>query len=217
MDQPDQQDIKAIIFDFGDVLTAPVDRAANEAHRVRLAQQLNVPPEELWTYLFEGEPARKWMTGLTDWDEFWREVLAPKGITDPAEVEAFATIVFSGTDKLNPEMMALLNDLHGRYKLAVLSNASWTAEELKNMLYNDHEVPQGFFDVVVTSTSASAVKPDREIFQFVLTALNVRPEEAVFTDDLPNFITAAVELGIHARLFTSPDNFRAFLRELGVL
>jgi putative hydrolase of the HAD superfamily len=217
MDRPDQQVIKAIIFDFGDVLTAPVDRAANEAHRVMLAQKLNVPSEELWTYLFEGEPSRKWMTGLIDWDEFWSEVLAPKGITDPAEVEAFASIVFSGTDKLNPEMMALLNDLHGRYKLAVLSNASWTAEELEKILYNDHEVPQGFFDVVVTSTSAGAVKPDRDIFQYVLTALNVRPEEAVFTDDLPNFIDAASGLGIHARLFTSPDNFRAFLRELGVL
>jgi len=217
MNRPDQQDIKAIIFDFGDVLTAPVDRAANEAHRVMLAQKLDIPPEELWTYLFEGEPSRKWMTGLLDWDEFWSEVLAPKGITDPDEVEAFATIVFSGTDKLNPEMMALLNELHGRYKLAVLSNASWTAEELEAILYNDHEVPHGFFDVVVTSTSAGAVKPDREIFQVVLAALGVRPEEAVFTDDLPNFIDAACELGIHARLFTSPDNFRSFLHELGVL
>ena len=217
MDQPDKQDIKAIIFDFGDVLTAPVDRAANEAHRVMLAQQLNVPPEELWTYLFEGESSRKWMTGLIDWDEFWSDVLAPRGITDPEEVEAFASIVFSGSDKLNPEMMALLNDLHGRYKLAVLSNASWTAEELERMLYNDHEVPQGFFDVIVTSVSAGAVKPDREIFQYVLTALNVRPEEAVFTDDLPNFIDAAVELGIHTQVFTSPENFRVFLLELGVL
>ena len=217
MDRPGQQEIKAIIFDFGDVLTAPLDRSANEAHRVMLAQQLNVSPEELWTYLFEGEPSRKWMTGLIDWEEFWVEVLAPKGITDPQEVEAFSNIVFSGTDHVNPEMMALLNELHGRYKLAVLSNASWTTEELETILYNDHEIPQGLFDVVVTSTSAGAVKPDREIFQFVLSALDMRPEEAVFTDDLANFADAANELGIHAQLFTSPDNFRSFLNELGVL
>ncbi len=217
MDQPEQQQIKAIIFDFGDVLTAPEDRAANEAHREMLAQILNVPPEELWTYLFEGEPSRKWMTGLIDWETFWREVLAPKGITDPTEVEAFANIVFSGTDKLNPEMMVLLKELHGRYMLAVLSNASWTAEELEELLYTNHAVPKGLFDVVVTSTSAGAVKPDREIFHSVLAALNVRPDEAVFTDDLPNFVDAASELGIHARVFTSPDNFRSFLHELGVL
>ena len=152
MDRANQPDIKAIIFDFGDVLTAPVDREANKAHRAKLAQQLNIPADELWTYLFEGEPSRKWMTGKISWSEFWTEVLRPKGITDPDEVEAFSQIVFSGTDQFNAEMATLLSELHGRYKLAVLSNAGWTATELETLLYNDHGLPHGIFDVVVTST-----------------------------------------------------------------
>ena len=217
MDRSSQTNIKAIIFDFGDVLTAPVDRAKNDAHRARLAQQLDVHPDGLWPYLFSGEPSRKWMTGKIDWDEFWIEVLAPKGITDPKEVEAFSNIIFEGSEELNPDMAALLNELHGRYKLAVLSNAGWTSAELETLLYNDHKLPYDIFDIVVTSITVGAVKPDPEIYQYVLSALDVHPYEAVFTDDLQSFVDSAVELGIHARLFTSPEKFRAFLYELGVL
>ncbi len=211
------QTIKAVIFDYGDVLTAPVDREATKTHRKELARKLALPVDELWTYLFEGQAARKWMTGRTTWDQFWVEVLAPRGITDPEEALAFGDVAFSGTEHLNSEMVSLLKDLHGRYLLAVLSNASWTAEELEAKLYNEHELAEGFFDAVVTSTTVGAVKPDRMIFQATLNALGVQPAEAVFTDDLISFVEAARRIGIHAQLFRSPGGFRDYLVELGVL
>jgi epoxide hydrolase-like predicted phosphatase len=217
MIRSDRPAIKAIILDYGDVLTAPADREATRTHRLRLARKLAMPVEELWKYLFEGEPARRWMTGQIDWDEFWIEVLAAKGITDPAEALAFADVVFSGTEQLNSEMVALIKELHGRYLLAVLSNASWTTKELEEKLYNEHELPGGFFDAVVTSTTVGAVKPDRAIYQAALDALGVQPGEAVFTDDLISFVEAAQRIGIHAQLFKSPAGFRDYLVELGVL
>lgn len=217
MKQDNPFDIKAIILDFGDVLTAPADREANHAHREMLARRLDIPVENLWVYLFEGEPSRLWMTGQIGWTDFWSTVLEPRGITDPDEVEEFASIVFSGTDELNSEMRELLFELNGRYKLAVLSNASWTATELEGMLTNDFGLPAGFFDAVITSTSAGAVKPDREIFETVLDALKVQPQESVFTDDLASFVEAAKRIGIHAHHFASPAKFRSFLVDLGVL
>jgi putative hydrolase of the HAD superfamily len=201
--------IKAIILDFGQVLNAPVDPARREERNQRLARKLDLPADELWPYLFEGEPSRRWMTGRLDWDGFWTAVLRPRGVTDPNEIESFAQEVTEGDYVLNPEMGALAYDLKGRYKLAVLSNATWTEPEMAKM-FNDS-------DTIVTSTSVGTTKPDRAIYREVLRRLNVLPEECVYTDDLADFTAAASELGIHTHTFITPRVFREYLQENGLL
>jgi len=209
--------IKAIIFDYGEVLTAAVDPDAERAKRSRLASKLNLQAEELWPTLFEGETARLWMTGQLDWDTFWHLVLEPYGITDPGDIQVFSREALPQPHQLHPEMGTLLAELNGRYKLAVLSNSSWTEEKMQARLSGELGLPAGIFDVVVTSNSAGAVKPDSAIFLHTLSRLNVRPEEAIFTDDLPNFTHSATMVGIHAHTFTSPAAFRVFLEEMSVL
>src|SRR5688572_8573670 len=118
--------IRAIIFDYGQVLNAPADERWMGQHRARLAERLGVATDELWPHLFEGEAAQKWMTGRLSWDEFWVEALRPSGISDPAEIATFAHDVFKGGEQINPEMASLLAELKRGYKLAVVSNASWT-------------------------------------------------------------------------------------------
>jgi epoxide hydrolase-like predicted phosphatase len=210
-------EIKAIIFDFGDVLNAPTDYEAVGVHRAKLAGQLGLAPEELWPYLFGGDEAKAWLTGKLSWDDFWRDVLAPKGITDPVEVQEFSDVIFEGTRQLNPNMVELLYELQGNYQLAVLSNASWTEKEMEVMFYNDLGLPAGIFDVVVSSTTVGVAKPDAEIYRYALDRLDILPQEAVFTDDMPTFVEAAVTIGIHARHFSTPEHFREYLAELGVL
>jgi hypothetical protein len=50
--------IRAIIFDYGQVLNAPADDAWMAQHRSQLARRLGVTAEALWPYLFEGEAAQ---------------------------------------------------------------------------------------------------------------------------------------------------------------
>ncbi len=209
--------IKAIIFDYGEVLNVLEDPTADEAQRANLAQRLNLEPDELWSYLFEGDPAKKWMSGQITRGEFWKAVLAPHGITDPAEIAAFAESVFGTRNQINPEMAALAQELKGRYKLAVLSNTGWTEKEMQTKLYNHFGLPEGLFDVIVSSTSAGLVKPDLGIFQLALERLGVRPEEAIFADDIPNFTASAAKLGINTHTFTTPSAFRDYLLEMEVL
>lgn len=210
-------DIKAIIFDYGEVLTATHDPEATLKHRSILARQLGLDPAELWPYLFEGKAARKWFTGQYSREEFWQNVLEPRGIAETGEIKAFADAIFVGSEDLNPEMTDLLRELKGKYKLAVLSNASWTEPELQDRIFSENGSLQGVFDVIVTSRTVGAVKPDIEIFLNVLTRLDVRPEQAVFVDDLATFTNAASKLGIYAHRFTTPAQFRAYLAELNVL
>jgi putative hydrolase of the HAD superfamily len=213
---PDSPEIKAIIFDFGEVLNAPLDLEAIKAHRAQIAKKLNLTPDGLWTYLFEGEPSRQWMTGKLSWDQFWAAVLAPRGVSDPEEVQSISDSVFAGTEKLNPDMVSLLEELKGRYKLAILSNASWTEEEMVAMLHDERELPEGLVDTVVTSTSVGVTKPDPRIYQVALKRLGVRPEETIFTDDLPSFTAEAARLGMHTHNFRTPAAFRKFLNQMGV-
>jgi epoxide hydrolase-like predicted phosphatase len=208
--------IKAIIFDFGQVLNAAVDVPAVATHRTEMARQLGLEPDELWPYLFTGELALEWMTGRLPAEEFWTQALGARGLTDPQEVAAFVVEVFKGSEEIHPEMIALLEELHGRYKLAVISNADWTEEVMRHDFLNKFGLPD-LFDVIVTSASAGAAKPDPAIYELALQRLGVRPEEAVFTDDLPLFTEAAAKLGMHAFTFTTPAAFRRYLVELGVL
>ncbi len=214
---PNNPDIKAIIFDYGDVLNAPLDYETVTTHRAGLARQLGLAPDELWPYLFGGAEAEAWLTGQLTWEAFWSAVLAPRGITDPVEVEKFSDVIFNGTNQPNPEMIELLFELRGDYQLAVLSNASWTEKEMEAMFYGELGLPAGIFDVVVSSTTVGVAKPEAAIYEYALERLKVLPQEAVFTDDMPGFAEAAEALGIHARQFSSPEDFRNYLSELGVL
>lgn len=209
--------IKAIIFDFGEVLNAPLDPNRAEERRDQLAARLDLQPDDLWSYLFDSEASKLWMTGKLDWDGFWRSTLEPRGITNPEDIRSFAEEVFEDHNVLHPDMVRLVNELKGRYKLAVLSNASRTEEEMKEMFRNDFELPSDLFDTVVTSTSFGTTKPDLGIFKEVLRRLDVLPKEAVFTDDMDDFTAAASTLGIHAHTFKNPGLLRQFLGEKGVL
>ena len=113
-------------------------------------------------------------------------------------------------------MGGLLAALKSRYILAVVSNASWTEAEMRKMFYNDFGLPEDTFDVIVTSTTAGAVKPELAIFEEALARMGIEAEEAVFTDDMPQFTAAAASLGIHSQTFTTPARFRDFLASLGV-
>ncbi|MFZ0549154.1 MAG: HAD family phosphatase [Candidatus Promineifilaceae bacterium] len=208
--------IKGIIFDFGQVLTAPADLQTVTGHRKNMAETLGLEPAELWPYLFEGEVAMRLMTDEIDWETFWIEVLAPRGITDPDEVRAFSEEIFKGSDIVNPEMNELIAALHGRYKLAILSNANWTEEELAAEI-SERDSNPALFDTIITSATAGFAKPNPAIFYLALARLNLTAEECIFTDDLEDFTEAAATLGFHTFTFTNPADFRQYLQEEGVL
>lgn len=208
--------IQGIIFDFGQVLTTPIDWEMVSAHRAKLAKRLGLDPEELWPYLFEGEAAMEVMTAKISWETFWEKVLLPKGITDPDEVKSFAEAVFKGSQEVHPEMNALIEDLYGEYKLAVLSNANWTEDELAAEIKERNGRPE-LFDTIVTSATAGFAKPDPAIYYLTLERLNLTADSCVYTDDLVEFTAAAARLGFHTFTFTTPAEFRQFLREKGVL
>lgn len=74
-----------------------------------------------------------------------------------------------------------------------------------------------WFKAVVISGTLKLTKPDPRIYQHLLEAHALTPEETVFIDDAPHNVAAAAALGIHALQFTDPVALRKSLVELELL
>ncbi len=112
------------------------------------------------------------------------------------------------------ETVEILAELKGAGReIYALSN--WSAETFpharKRFQFLD------WFDFTVISGEIGLVKPNREVFDFLLEKTGRRAEECVFIDDSPANTTAARDLGFDAIHFRSPGQLRDELMNRGIL
>lgn len=93
------------------------------------------------------------------------------------------------------------------YKIYALSN--WSADTFKRVR-NDFEFFD-WFDYRVISGEIKMVKPNRDIFNYLLDKANARAEDCIYIDDAPVNVMAAAEYGFDAIHFTSPEQLRTEL------
>ena len=109
------------------------------------------------------------------------------------------------------EVVDILSALKSsRMSLYILSN--WSAET-----YPIAEKRFDFlhwFDGKVISGEIGILKPDLEIFKFLMTSYNLTPQKTVFIDDKLVNVEAAKELGIHGIHFKNASILRKDLRKL---
>jgi 2-haloacid dehalogenase len=75
----------------------------------------------------------------------------------------------------------------------------------------------GWFDGTVVSGFEGVAKPDREIFERVLTRFALDPSTTLMIDNAVENIEAARQVGMQTILFRSPRQLRRRLQEAGVL
>jgi 2-haloacid dehalogenase len=73
-----------------------------------------------------------------------------------------------------------------------------------------------FFDGCVISGVEGVAKPDRKIFEILLSRYDLDPAATVFTDDNPANVTAAREVGLDAIPYTTAAGLRGALRARGI-
>ncbi|MFZ5917140.1 MAG: HAD-IA family hydrolase [Chloroflexota bacterium] len=182
--------IKAIIFDVGGVLVHTEDPAP----RRRLAAQMGLPLNTLYTIVFGGETWHQAQTGRISPDLHWQAVGRRLGLARPEAVNDFRRDFFSG-DRLDRELLDALLRWRSRYKTALLSNA---VTDLRRWIAQDWQVPDDAFDAIVISAEEGIMKPDPAIYHIALSRLDVAPQEAVFVDDFIENVEAAAALGMRA-------------------
>lgn len=81
--------------------------------------------------------------------------------------------------KLLPGASDVLNYLHGKYKLAIITNGFEEVQLLKMINSSIHH----YFDEIITSEKAGFMKPEEEIFKFALQITNSNSESSIMIGD----------------------------------
>jgi putative hydrolase of the HAD superfamily len=198
--------IKAVIFDFGRVISAARPDAFFEIYE----QELGIARGSLNRLMFESPAWQDALVGHLTMKAFWYRIGPSLGLTPRAAVDAFRRRYYSD-EAINPEVLALIRRLNGRYRLAVLSNHPPGLEQW----LVDWGIRR-YFEVVYCSGDEGCAKPDPAAYQTTLDRLDAKPTEAIFVDDTAGHVNAARALGIHGIVFSDTPRLARELEKLGL-
>ena len=200
--------LRAVVFDYGMVLTGPQDP---EAHRamVRITGLPVARFESLyWADRHAYDEGK--LNGIT----FWQQLLRDAGLNlEPGAMEELSALDARMWTTENPATLAWQMQLKERGLLtAILSNMG------DNVLAS---VEREFdwihrFDVLIWSYQWHMAKPDPAIYRLVLQKLGSGPEETLFLDDKLVNVEAARTLGMKALQFSTIERLRADLIAQGL-
>jgi glucose-1-phosphatase len=195
--------IKAVIFDFGNVICSFDLRVLVD----RLEPRTILARAEIMNAFTDGNLVRMYETGDVTSDEFLSTVIS-RGRFSISKEELAS--IYAGFFQPIPGTIDLIRRLRPSYTLGLLSNTNEIHFErvIRTMDVFD------LFDAVTLSFQVRAMKPARAIYDDALGKLNLAPGECVFIDDLEENIDAANAIGFHGIRYTSHNDLTTALREL---
>ncbi|MBN8828748.1 MAG: HAD family phosphatase [Sphingobacteriia bacterium] len=81
---------------------------------------------------------------------------------------------------------------------------------------NYKDISSKFSDIII-SYNAKSLKPEKVIYQYLLTTNNIIPEETIFFDDIEKNISTAKEFGINAYQANGPKEVKDILLKLNLI
>ncbi|HUZ51978.1 MAG TPA: HAD family phosphatase [Streptosporangiaceae bacterium] len=199
-------DIQAVVFDIGGVLLDWDPR--------HLYRQLIADPAELAEFLGEICTPRWHLSHDlgADTEQSCRELAAAY----PARADLIMAWSHRSEEMVAGQLddaIAVLADVRAAgVRCLALSNMEPDKFALRRSRYPFF----GLLDGCVISGIEGVAKPDREIFEILLSRYDLDPRAAVFVDDVTANVAAARELGIVAIRYSAASQLRRDLRALGV-
>lgn len=195
---PNSEKIRNIIFDFGGVICdIDIDKTIELFNRFGPGkEEYNTVPQSP-SAAFD-ELVAKYETGLVTSAEFRRTIREyyVSSPDDQAIDDAWNALLIGIPEK----RMQLLLNLKNRYRLFLLSNSN----EIHNRKFledftkkYDFKSFDEIFEKVYFSYMIHKRKPDPDIYNFVLSDLEIIPSETLFIDDMKQNVDAAISVGIN--------------------
>ena len=198
--------VKAIIFDFGRVISAQKPPSLFR----RYEKDLGLLPGTINPIMFGSRDWGEALIGLKTSEEFWSAIGPELGLDTAEEIDVFRHR-YRADEAINEGVLNLIRRLHGHYKLALLSNSPpGLGQWLNDWGMND------LFDVIFCSGDEGVVKPEPTAFEITLERLGVKPHEAVFIDDTLEHVDASRKIGLYGILFTTAEELEKELNQVGV-
>ena len=168
--------IKAVIFDFGRVISAQKPVSLFRAYE----SDLGLTPDTINQIMFESQAWQDALIGRLSAQEFWHMIGPALGLESFEKIDDFRKR-YHADESIDRGVLNLIRQLHGRYKLAVLSNSPpGLAQWLSDWGILD------LFNVVYCSGDEGMAKPQPAVYNSTLKRLGTSPHEAVFIDDTFN-------------------------------
>jgi HAD superfamily hydrolase (TIGR01509 family) len=198
--------VKAILFDFGNVLCS----FDNDQFLEGLSSLCGKPLEVLKTRIYlESTLPRDYEAGSIDSREFLKGVsrLCEQDLAQADFLRAY-TGIFTPIEAT----FDLIRKLKPGYQLGLISNTSpWHFEQV---IQKVEVFP--LFDSVTLSFEVGASKPDPRLFDDALAKLDLMAEECIYIDDQRPYALAATEHHMRGLTYTTPVALMAQLRQLKV-
>ncbi|MGA8262828.1 MAG: HAD family phosphatase [Ignavibacteriaceae bacterium] len=196
-----------IVFDLGMVLISfDYNIALEKLERIEKGFGVNY----LNHYKANYETHRQFERGDISEDEFLRKTMVVfNGRLDIGTFKKIYSEIFT----INEDVAALLPWLKKKYKLIVLSNTNSIHKEYG---WKDYDFLK-YFDEMVLSHEAKAVKPEEKIYRAVEKVSRKLPEEHIFIDDIKDYTEAAIKLGWDGIQFTGYEKLVNELRNRQIL
>jgi len=204
--------VKAVISDFGGVLTTPLGNSFAAWQR-----ESGIPLEELGTAMAaatqrHGEhPLFVLEKGEISQAEFVRRI--DTELSGDRSLDGMLDVYFAHLER-NHEMIDLMRDLRGRgLRMALLTNnvREWEPR-WRALLPEIDEI----FETVVDSAFVGMRKPEPEIYTLTVERLGggIVPADCVFLDDIAINCDTASDLGMAAVVFETSEQARAEIESL---
>lgn len=114
----------------------------------------------------------------------------------------------------DPAMVRLIEELHGAgHSLYALSNMGHASIDWLEA----HQPFWRFFCGKVVSARVRMMKPEPDIYRYLLVSFDLRAQDCLFIDDSPANVAAAEALGLRGLIFTGPKMCRDYMIERQLL
>jgi FMN phosphatase YigB (HAD superfamily) len=203
------QNIKNIIFDYGNVIFSIDFRKAQEAFKA-----LGIAdPDAFFGHRQQDPIFDQFDRGEVTEDQFRtyvREKIGNPAITDQQITDAWNSLLL-GIAPGNHELLLQLKDKYRTFLLSNINAIHYTY--IMNYLKSDFgfDDNEHLFERTYYSHLVGKRKPQPDIFEQVLAENDLKPEETLFIDDSPQHLETARKLGIQTFLMTAPDTLAAFV------
>ena len=199
---------KAIIWDFGGVITSSPFDAFNEF------EEVNGLPKDIIRTINSENP------DMNAWAQFESNSITIDQFNDLFLKEAKAKgFDIKGRDiikllkgSIRENMVSFLRELKSDFKLGcITNNVKPSSEENTD---NETKEAMSIFDHVIESSIVGIRKPNPEIYMMSCDALNVSPDQCIYLDDLGINLKPARELGMMTIKVIQPEDAIQEVRNL---
>ena len=199
---------KAIIWDFGGVITSSPFNAFNEFEEVN-----GLPKDIIRTINSENPDMNAWAQfesnsiTINQFDDLFLKEAKAKGFDIKGR-----DIIKLLKGSIRENMVSFLRELKSDFKLGcITNNVKPSSEENTD---NETKEAMSIFDHVIESSIVGIRKPNPEIYMMSCDALNVSPDQCIYLDDLGINLKPARELGMTTIKVIQPEDAIQEVRNL---